>query len=62
MISASVISKLIILPANEDEICDRLELLLQEKKAGNNSKIINDEKVAVVDKLLEYNCMSKKKH
>ena len=39
-----------------------MKLLLQEKQAGNNSNIFNDEIVAVVDKLLEYNCKSTKQH
>ena len=33
---------------------DRMKLLLQEKHAGKNSNIFNDEIVARVDKLLEY--------
>ena len=37
-------------------------MLLQEKQAGNNSDIINREIVAIVDKLLEYRCISKKQH
>ena len=44
------------------KLCDRLKLLLQEKHAGNNSDIINEEIVAIVDKLLEYKCISKKQH
>ena len=44
------------------ELCDRLKLLLQEKHAGNNSDIIKDEILAIVDKLLEYKCISKKQH
>ena len=52
----------IFLSENPDELCDRLRLLLQEKHAGNNSDIINDEKVAIVDKLLEYICLTKKQH
>ena len=43
------------LSENLDELCDRLRLLLQEKHAGNNSDLINDEIVAIVGKLLEYN-------
>ena len=35
------------------ELCDRLKLLLQEKRAGNNSNIINGEIVAIIDKLSE---------
>ena len=37
-------------------------MLLQEKQAGNNSDLINQEIVAIVDKLLEYKCISKKQH
>ena len=61
-IIASGISKTIILSSDPNELCDRLKLLLQEKHAGNNSDIINDEIVAIVDKLLEYKCISKKQH
>ena len=52
----------IFLSENADELCDRLKLLLQEKHAGNNSDIIKDEIVAIVDKFLEYICISKKQH
>ena len=61
-IMASGISKTIILSSDPNELCDRLKLLLQEKHAGKISDIINDEIVAIVDKLLEYNCISKKQH
>ena len=61
-ILASGISKTIILSSNPNELCDRLRLILQEKHAGINSDIINDEIVAIVDKLLEYKCISKKQH
>ena len=62
MVSASGISKTIVSSSDPDELCNRLKLLLQEKQAGNNSDIINDEIVAIVDKLLEYKCISKKQH
>ena len=61
-IMASGVSKTIILSSDPDELCNRLKLLLQEKQAGNNSDIINQEIVAIVDKLLEYKCISKKQH
>ena len=61
-IMASGFSKTIILSSDPNELCDRLKLLLQEKHAGNNSDIINDEIVAIVDKLLEYRCINKKQH
>ena len=62
MVSASGVSKTIFLSSDPDELCDRLKLLLQEKQAGNNSDMINEEIVAIVDKLLEYKCISKKQH
>ena len=61
-VMASGISKTIILSSDPNELCDRLKLLLQEKHAGNNSDIIDQEIVAIVDKLLEYKCITKKQH
>ena len=52
----------IFLSENADELCERLKLLLQEKRAGNNSDKIDQEIFAIVDKLLEYKCISKKQH
>ena len=62
MVSASSFSKTIFLPSNPNELCVRLKLLLQEKHFGNNSGIMNQEIAAIVDKLLEYKCISKKQH
>ena len=62
MVSASGILKTIFLSSNPNELCDRLRLLIQEKQAGNNSDIINQEIVAIVHKLFEYKCISKKEH
>ena len=61
-IMASGVSNTIFLSSDPDEFCERLKLLLQQKQAGNNSDIINQEIVAIVDKLLEYKCLSKKQH
>ena len=61
-IMASGVSKKKILSSDPNELCDRLKLLLQEKHAGSNSDIINDEIVTLIDKLLEYKCISKKQH
>ena len=61
-IMASGVSKTIFLSSDPNELCDRLKLLLQEKHAGNISNIINEEIVAIIDKLLEYKCVSKKQH
>ena len=62
VIMASRFSKTIILSSDPNELCDRLKLLLQEKHGGNNSNLIDEEIVAIVDKLLEYKCISKKQH
>ena len=62
MVSASGVLKTIFLSSDPDELCNRLKLLLQEKHAGNNSDIINDEIIAIIDKLLEYKCITKKQH
>ena len=62
MVSASGVSKTIFLSSDPDELCERLKSLLQEKHAGNNSDIINQEIVAIVDKLLEHKCITKKQH
>ena len=51
LVSALGVSKTIFLSSDPDELCNRLKLLLQEKHGGNNSDIINDEMVIIVDKL-----------
>ena len=61
-IVASGISNIINRSSDPDELCNRLKLLLQKKQAGNNSDLINQETVAIVDKLLEYKCITKKQH
>ena len=62
MVSASGVSKTIFFLSNPDERCDGLKLLLQEMQAGNSSDKINELIVAIVNKLLEYKCISKKQH
>ena len=59
---ASGISRTKILSSDPNEIYDRLGLLLQEKHAANNSNLIDEEIVAIIDKLLKYKCISKKQH
>ena len=56
---ASGISNIIFLSSDSDELCNRLNFLLQEKHAGNNSDLIK-EFFAILDKLLESKCLSKK--
>ena len=52
----------IFLQSNPDELCNRLKIILRETQAGNDSDLTNKEIIAIVDKLLEYKCMSKKRH
>ena len=61
-IMASGVSKTIFLSSDPNELCNRLKLLVQEKNGGNNSNLIDEEIVAILDKLLEYKCISKKQH
>ena len=61
-IMAFGVLKTLFLSSDANELCDRLKLLLQEKQAGNNSDMINDEINDIVDNLLEYKCISKKQH
>ena len=62
MVSASGVSKTMFLPSDPNELRDRLKLLLQERQAGNNSDIINEEIFTIVDKPLVYKCISTKQH
>ena len=47
-------ARAIFLSSDPNELVDRLYLLYQEKIAGNDSKNINEEMVAIYDKLYEY--------
>ena len=53
MVYASGVSKTIFLTSHPNELCNRIKLLSQQKKACYNSDIFNNEVVAIVDKLLE---------
>ena len=62
MVFASSVSKTRFLSSDPDKLCDRSKLLLQGEHGGKDSDTINEEIVAIVDKLLEYKCISKKQH
>ena len=61
-VSASGVSDTMFLPSDSDKLRNRLKLIMQEFQAGNNFDKINDEIIVLLDKLLEYKCMSKKQH
>ena len=48
--------------SNPNELSGRLKLLLQEKRVGNISDILNEKLGAMFDKVLEYKCISTKQH
>ena len=62
LIPASGISNTIFLPSEFNNLGDRIKLILQEKRAGNNSDMVKEEIVVILDKLLEYKSITKKQH
>ena len=54
--------EVIFLSSNPNVLVDRLHLLYQEKLSGNDSNIINDEMIAIYDKLYEYSIITKSDH
>ena len=55
---ASGISNTIFLSSDSNERCDKIKLLQQGKPAGNNSDLVNEEIIAILDKLLKYKGIS----
>ena len=52
----------IFLPSDPDELVDQLKLLYFEKVGANDSFLINEQIIAIIDKLLEYECISPSQH
>ena len=52
----------IFLPSDPDELVDQLKLLYFEKVGGNDSFLINEQIIAIIDKVLEYECISPSQH
>ena len=52
----------IFLPSDPDELVDKLKLLYFEKVGGNDNPQLNEEIIAIIDKLLEYECISPSQH
>ena len=50
------------LPFDPKKLCDRLELLLQEKQVGNVSIIFDEKIVAIAEKILKYKYIPTKQH
>ena len=62
LVSASGVWKTIILSSDTENFWNTFKLLLQEKQASSKSDRTIVENIALVDKLLEYKCISKKQH
>ena len=60
--SRSSTQQYIFLPSDPDELVDKLKLLHFEKVGGNDSFLINEQIIAIIDKLLEYECISPSQH
>ena len=44
------------LSANPHDLCDRLQLMIQEKQGGNDTNRFDDEIVAITVEFSEYKC------
>ena len=60
--SRSSTQQYIFLLSDPDELVDQLKLLYFEKVGGNDSFLINEQIIAIIDKLLEYECISPSQH
>ena len=61
-LNGEISQQYIFLPSDPDELVDQLKLLYFEKVGGNDSFLINEQIIAIIDKLLEYECISPSQH
>ena len=52
----------VFLPSDPDELVDQLKLLYFEKLGGNDNPQINEQIIAIIYKLLEYECITPSQH
>ena len=60
--AGSCTNQYVFLPSDPDELVDQLKLLYFEKIGGYDSFLINDQIMAIVNKLLEYECITPSQH
>ena len=48
----------IFLPSDPDELVDQLKLLYLEKVGGNDNPQLNEQIIAIAEKLLQYECIT----
>ena len=58
----SYTNQYVFLPSDPDELVDQIKLLYFEKFGGNDSFLLNEQIIAIVDKLLEYECITTNQH
>ena len=52
----------IFLPSDPDKLVDQLKLLYFEKVGGNDNPLLNEQIIAIADKLLQYQCITTNQH
>ena len=52
----------VFLPSDPDELVDQLKLLCFEKVGGSDNPQLNEQIIAIADKLLEYGCITTNQH
>ena len=56
------LNQYVFLPSDPDELVNQLKLLYFDKVGGNDIPQLNEQVVAIVDKLLEYECITTNQH
>ena len=52
----------VFLPSDPDELVDQLKLIVLEKVGGNGNPMLNEQIIAIADKLLQYQCITTNQH
>ena len=52
----------VCLPSIPDELVDHVTLIVIEKVGGNDNPMLSEQIIAIVDKLLEYECITLNQH
>ena len=50
------------LPSDPNELVDQLKQIVLEKVGGNNNSMLSEQNIAIVDKILEYECFTTNQH
>ena len=58
----SGLSQYIFLPSDPDELVDQPKPIVLEKVGGNEIPLLSEQIVAIVDKLVEFECITTNQH